>query len=190
MKEKRKQKEVKKLSEPTTFVKWMDYIRLVAECFLIAILITVFIFRRVRVVGASMIPTLEEGEQGFSNVISYVLFGVDRFDVVVVKSPEVEGDLWVKRIIGLPGDTISYQENVLMVNGVKQEETYVVSNPSSYQKSIDFENLTLGENEYFLMGDNRDYSKDSRIVGVFHKEDIVSKSVYIFYPFDKIKIVD
>lgn len=186
---KKEKTEQKLLSEPSTLIKTLDFIRLIAECFLIAVIITTFFFRKVNVVGASMNPTLKDSQQGFANVISYILSGAERGDVVIVKSPEVEGEQWVKRVIGVPGDIISYEKNVLTINGEVIEEDYAVSNPDTYRSNLDFKDLKIGEDEYFVMGDNRDHSRDSREVGVFHKEDILAKGVYIFYPFDEMSVV-
>lgn len=186
---KKEKNKVRGLDEPSAYLKTLDFIRLIAECFLIAVIVTTFLFKRVNVIGSSMDPTLKDSQKGFSNVISLILSGVDRGEVVVVKSPEVEGELWVKRVVGVPGDIISYKNNVLEVNGQVVEESYVVSNPQTYQKALDFTDLKLGEDEYFLMGDNRDHSKDSRVVGPFHKDVLVAKGIYILYPFDEMKVI-
>ena len=108
---------------------------------------------------------------------------------------EEKKENWVKRVIGLPGDTIYAKDDVVYVNGMPIEEPYL---DNAYANQIrrhgnnfteDFPKRTLKDNEYFLMGDNRIVSYDSRRVGPFKREDIRGKDVYVLFPFNKIKMV-
>ena len=152
---------------------------------LAAVLIVVnFIFRPIQVKGSSMYPTLSGGQFGVSNLIGYTTSGVKRFDIVIIYMDD-KNEYLVKRCVGLPGETISYQEGILYVNGEPVEENFF---DESYVSSFDvfmedLDEITLGENEYFCLGDNRPHSTDSRYYGPFTDEQIISKGVFIFYPF-------
>ena len=174
-----------------------EYAKIVMISFIIVFVMTTFFFRPVQVSGVSMYPTLIDGELGFTNVFTLNNFGIKRFDVVVAKL-DYNGDYIVKRVIGLPFEEIEYKNGLLYVNGEHIEEKflnqeYVMSQSQLEADKLftkDFGPIVLKENEYFLMGDNRLHSTDSRVFGVFTLDKIMSKSVYIWYPFNEMKIVE
>ena len=142
-------------------------------CFVCIFLLTNFVVKPVRVDGRSMDPTLEDGEIGLMNVFSAKFQDIERFDVVVVYNEEKKEN-WVKRVIGLPGDTIYAKDDVVYVNGMPIEEPYLDNDyadsirlTENYKFTEDFDEVQLGEDEYYLMGDNRYASKDSREMGAF-----------------------
>ena len=163
-------------------------------CFVMVWGLTNFVVKPVQVDGASMYPTLVDKEVGMVNLMLVNLDGVSRYDVVVIHHQERDEN-WVKRIIGLPGETISCKDDVVYINGQPLDEPYLDTDyVNDYRRSgahftNDFDEVTLKEGEYFLMGDNRVVSLDSRIEGPFKEEDIIGKDVYIFYPFEQFKIV-
>lgn len=172
----------------------LDLLKTFVICAICVFLLTTFVVKPVRVDGQSMYPTLENEEIGVMNVFSAKFLSVERQDVVVVYNEQTEEN-WVKRVIGMPGDTIYAKDDILYVNGIALEEPYL---DTAYAKSIrnrgdkftgDFEKVTLKEDEYFMMGDNRVVSHDSRRVGPFKGEDIRGKDVYVVYPFNKMKMV-
>lgn len=176
-------------------IELLDFVRMILICFVFVFLCVKFVFRPVTVDGSSMYPTLENQEFGFSNVFSTFIGDVHRFEVVVVYNEETD-KLWVKRVIGLPNETVEYREGKLYIDGKHIEETFLdkdyvnsQTNNGEFPFTKDFGPTKLGPDEYFLVGDNRNVSKDSRIVGPFQKDAIVSKHVIILYPFDKIGIV-
>lgn len=163
-------------------------------CFIAVFLITTFVVKPVQVDGDSMYPTLIDKEIGVVNIFRAKFSGIHRFDVVVVQNDTTK-DPWVKRVIGMPNDTIEAKNDVVYINGEAIDEPYL---NTSYVQSIrnqgkkftnDFGPITLKENEYFLMGDNRIVSYDSRKVGAFHREDIIGKDAYIVYPFSQMKVI-
>lgn len=175
----------------------LDLVRIVLICFVCVFICTQFLFKPVRVEGESMYPTLENDEYGFSNIFSALLSDFNRFDVVVVNGDKTNGDNWVKRIIGMPNETIEFRDDQLYIDGKLIEEPFLDTNYMESVKSTkenifteDFGPITLGSDEYFVMGDNRGLSFDSRAVGPFKQDDIISKSVLILYPFDKIGLVN
>ena len=127
-----------------------------------------------------MYPTLDGGEIMIPKkyVTSY-----ERFDIVVIDS-SVEGDTLIKRIIGLPGETIRYKNGNLYINDEIIEDVY------AYGDTENFQEITLGEDEYFVMGDNREVSLDSRSIGVIKYEEIEGTVSFILYPFSEFGSVE
>lgn len=173
----------------------IDLCKIFLVCYVVVFLITTFLFKPVRVQGESMYPTLLDEEIGVMNVFGVKFASVERFDVVVVYNEDKKED-WVKRVIGLPGDTLYSQDDILYINGEVQSQDFL---DADYVKKMtqdgelnftdDFGPITLGDDEYFLMGDNRPRSFDSRKTGPFTKDELRGKDVFILYPFDKMKLV-
>ncbi|WP_075876172.1 signal peptidase I [Merdibacter massiliensis] len=166
-----------------------DFVKILLICFIVALGIKTFIAQPVYVDGSSMYPTLEDGEFGFTNLLGLRLDGIQRGDIVIVSH---ENEYWVKRVIGLPNETIECKDGVVYIDGKVLKETYL---NTDYVKDIeksqgvftsDFGPVTLGDDEYFVMGDNRVVSADSRIVGPFKRDQIVGKGVFVLLPFDQI----
>ncbi len=164
----------------------IDLVKTMLFSLVVVFVITTFIAKPVKVNGDSMYPQVKDEQVGFSMV-----FGknqIERFDIVVVYIEETNKYL-VKRVIALPNETVSYKDSQLHINGIAIDEAfldddYVSSQSSTRDFTGDLE-MTLGDNEYFLLGDNRPYSKDSRSYGAFNKEDIISKGLFVLYPFNE-----
>ncbi|MBQ1505526.1 MAG: signal peptidase I [Erysipelotrichales bacterium] len=167
-----------------------DYVKTIAITFICVMLITHFIVRPVEVEGSSMYPTLTDGERAFSGLITRTLHAPERFEIVTAYL-DVRDELLVKRVIGLPGETVEFRDEVLYINGepVAQDfldEEYMKSDMASYGRSYftaDYGPVTLGEDEYFLCGDNRPHSGDSRVFGPFSAKDIQTTGILVFWPF-------
>lgn len=138
------------------------------------ILIRTFIITPVRVDGASMDKTLENGQI----LLLYKLGNIKRFDIVVLDE-EIEDEIIIKRIIGMPNDTIEIKNGVLYINDEEIEEEY------AYGQTSDYDKITLGEDEYFILGDNRPISKDSRYFGPVKEEEIIGKVIFRLWPINK-----
>lgn len=148
---------------------------------LTAIIITrIFFFSPIRVNGTSMHPTLQDKEFMILNKIS-LKQGINRFDIVVVQE---KNKYIIKRVIGLPGESVMYKDSKLYINGKAVEDNY------SKTTTNDFDNVVLGENEYFVMGDNRAVSSDSRIIGPVNIKNIKGKTNLIIFPFNKMGNVE
>ncbi len=165
-----------------------DWVKTIVVAFVIMMLLNLFVFNLSMVKGQSMQPTLVERDRLFVNKIVYHLGTPSRSDVIVLRDPS-EGvekkDFLVKRIVGLPGDTIEVRDHHLYVNGEQQAETYTdieVQDP-------DFGPITLEPDHFFVMGDNRHEgkSKDSRVFGSITSDEIVGKAEFIFWPFSELK---
>lgn len=176
----------------------LDFARLILITVVAAMVILVFVARKEEVRGTSMYPTLVEGESVIINMAANYVGEIKRFDVVVAREYRSD-DLWVKRVIGLPGETISYREGVLYVNGEAMEEPfldkkYVEQVKKSTNKlyfTQDYTSKKLGKDEYLLVGDNRNESLDSRndAVGPFRREQIIARGVFVYQPFSKARYV-
>lgn len=152
-------------------------------------------FSPIHVDGTSMHPTLKDDDFGFSFVLSSLFKKYNRFDVVMVYSKKDDRNI-VKRIVGLPNETVEYKNNKLYINGKVVEETFFDEeyvNSQTFGGDLDFTEdcgpYILGDDEYFLMGDNRNASMDSRMLGFFNSKDIMSKYAFIVFPFDHFNVV-
>ena len=143
----------------------------------IVFLIIIYVATIQQVVGPSMSPTLNNGDVLILNKIVYKVSDINRYDIVVLSSKESK--YLVKRIIGLPGDTVAYKNNQLHINGKIYEETFLdegVVTPDFSLSSLGYE--TIPEDMFFVVGDNRGNSEDSRDpkIGLINREDIQGKS--------------
>ena len=154
-----------------------DILEVLIAVALITFVLVKFVLIPVQVDGSSMVPTLVDTDRGYSFILAKA-FGIKRFDICVIDVGE--GKLLVKRLIGLPGEALEFKEDHLYVNGEVLEEDFLGEDVHTEDFSI-----TLGEDEYFFMGDNRSHSRDSRYYGPFHKEDIKASHVFILFPFDR-----
>lgn len=155
-------------------------------------IIVQYLFYPIQVDGKSMDPTLHHGDFGFANVFALKHESLEHFDVVIVK---MKDEYWVKRVLALPGDTISCKENVIYVNQQPIQENYLDHEYVAQEIkehgffTQDFDEIRVNEGEVFLMGDNRYHSLDSRVVGTFQISDLVAKDIYIFWPLNHGKVV-
>lgn len=165
---------------------------------IIVVLIRTFIITPVTVVGDSMVPTLHNKELLLLSKISYKLHDIERFDIVVIK----EDDWIIKRIIGLPGENVFYENNTLYVDGSPVVDNYAKGDTSDFSlddiciASLEKDNFNydcpidkIPEDYYLVLGDNRLISKDSRSVGLIPKEEIQGKVVLRFWPLNKTGII-
>lgn len=144
---------------------------------LLVVLIRTFVVTPIRVNGDSMEDTLEDG---YLMILKrYEKNSINRFDIVVVN---LDGDKLIKRVIGLPKEDIAYKDNKLYINEEYVEDNY------GYGKTKDFKDYCK-EDEFFVLGDNRENSKDSRVFGCVSSKDILGTTNFVFFPFNKIGYV-
>lgn len=141
------------------------------------VLLRTFIVTPIKVNGSSMYDTLKGNEICILNKLAKI----DRFDIIVT---EYEGERLIKRVIAMPGESIEVENGFIYINDKKIKDQY------GYGETDDFEKIFLSDDEYFVMGDNRKISKDSRIIGPVKKEDISGTTNFILYPFTKIGKID
>ncbi|MDZ5609029.1 signal peptidase I [Bacillus pseudomycoides] len=160
----------------------------------IAIVVRGVLFTPSLVQGESMMPTLENNERVLVNKIGFNIQGLDRFDIIVFHGKE--GYDLVKRVIGLPGDTIEYKNDVLYVNGKTVDEPYLADYKTEVSKGKLTPDFTLEqktgktkvpEGQVFVLGDNRQVSKDSRMFGFVSEDQIVGKGEAVFWPLQQVR---
>lgn len=132
--------------------------------------------------GSSMEATLHDEDVLAVNKICYTLYDPERFDIIVF--PYDDESYYIKRIIGLPGETVEIADGVIYIDGSVLDESYGLE--EMHEPDDDFEAVTLGDDEYFVLGDNRNSSKDSRSpeVGFVKRDTIIGKACFRLYPFD------
>lgn len=145
---------------------------------IIIIILKIFVFNFILVKGDSMNPKYKNNDFMFLNKIIYSFKPIRREEVIVLKYRN--NDL-IKRVIGLPNDKIKVENGKLYINNKEVKENYI----NSYTASYDFDEITLKDNEYFVMGDNRYNSYDSRNFGTIMKNNIIGRVEFRIFPFDK-----
>ena len=152
---------------------------------LIAVLVILFLYRPVKVEGTSMMPNLIDQERLFINQYSYKfgLGSIRRGDTVVFWYPKEPTKSYIKRVIGIPGDKVALDNGIVQVNGKDLVEAYV---PPAYRDDSNMAPLTVPDNNYFVLGDHRASSNDSRAWGLVPRNYIYGKAVFVFWPFDHI----
>ncbi len=157
----------------------------IAAVLLISFLIVRFVGQRTEVIGSSMVPTLQDGNQLITDKISYRFGDPKRFDIIVFPH-EPDHEFYIKRIIGMPGETVEIgQDGTIYINGEVLEENYGYG--ETQPQEIEGEKIVLSEDEYFVMGDNREVSLDSRYaeVGNIPRSIIIGRAWLRLYPFDE-----
>lgn len=155
---------------------------------LIAIVMIVFIYQPVKVEGTSMMPTLTNEERIFINKFTYRfgLGSVERGDTVVFWYPQDTTKSYIKRVIGIPGDRIRIDGGQVFVNGRLLAEDYIPREFRDYTSWHDGQEQIVPPGKYFVLGDHRNQSSDSRMWGYVPRENIYGKAVFVYWPLDKI----
>lgn len=187
----------------------LSWVGCFAVAIVLALLIVTFVGQRVRVDGKSMESTLQDNDNLICDKISYRFKDPERFDIVVIHPYEEESngwfgdfvlwakrlvflaparDRWIKRIIGLPGEEVRIDtQGNIYINGEILEESYgkeVIQDPG-----MAIEPIQLGDDEYWVMGDNRNHSSDSRVIGPVPRDRIVGRAFVRIFPFNKIGFI-
>lgn len=182
----------KKTSPARELLGWIVYIGIIV---VLTWFIITFIGMRTRVVGSSMETTLSDGDNLIVDKLSYRFKDPERFDIVVFPHVEDSGEKthYIKRIIGLPGETVQIINGQVYINGqVLDSDGYGLETMRDLVSGeLGFTPLTLGEDEYFVLGDNRNNSSDSRNpkVGVLTRKELTGKALIRIYPFNKFGVI-
>ena len=152
-------------------------------------LVIAFVGQRTVLHGQSMENTLEDGDNLIVDKLSYRFRDPERYDIIVFPYQHAENTYYIKRIIGLPGETVQVIDGYMYINGKKLDEHYgaeVMEDPG-----IAAEPIKLGDDEYFVLGDNRNHSSDSRVasVGVLTRDMLIGRAWVRIYPFNKIGVI-
>lgn len=172
-------------SAPFAGINPVSLLRDLAISIALAIVLIVFIYQPVKVEGTSMMPGLEDQERIFVNKYQYKLGNdsIERGDLVVFNFPLDPRLSYIKRIIGVPGDTVEVADGKVIVNSVPVEEPYV---PEDYRDHISTTRQKVAPEHYFVLGDHRSSSSDSRMWGLVDRPAIYGKAVFVYWPLDKI----
>src|SRR6202171_5109571 len=147
----------------------------------LALVIIVFLYQPVKVEGTSMAPLLSDQERIFINKFVYRFEAIHRGDVVVFWYPLDRSKSFIKRVIALPGETVQIRQGVVMVNGKVIPEPYV---PAQYEDANDYGPMRVPKDSYFVMGDHRISSNDSRVFGPVATRFIYGRAVFAYWPVD------
>lgn len=150
--------------------------------YIVAIILVIvfkkYLYTPIKVNGESMMKTLCDGDIMILDIIGYKKDGLKRFDIVVV---DEGNELIIKRVIGLPGESVEYKNNKLYINGRVVKDKYASNETDDFS-------IEVPKGEYFVLGDNRGNSMDSRVFGTFSKSDILGKTNLIIFPFNRLGI--
>jgi signal peptidase I len=167
---------IEKQGGHSVFVRWM---RDIAISLAVSAFFIIFLYQPVRVDGTSMLPTLEDQERVFVNKFVYRFERIERGDVIVFRYPLEPSKSYIKRIIAGPGDRIRIENGLVFVNGHQIDEPYV---PAMYEDVRSYGETVVGPHSYFVMGDHRNLSRDSRDFGPVDESYIYGKAVFGYWP--------
>lgn len=162
----------------------MDTLQTVVLAAAIFMLTYLFLVQPHEVKGNSMYPNFHDGERLLTDKVSYRFNPPRRGDIIVFQAPPDRAKDFIKRIIALPGETVSIKEGLVFVNGRALDEFYLSENANTEPGTSlpDTKEYTLGSDEYVVMGDNRGHSSDSRSWGPIKRNEIVGKAWFIYWP--------
>lgn len=154
----------------------------------IAIVVILFLYQPVKVEGTSMMPALIDQERIFINKFVYRFgsSGVQRGDMVVFWYPHDQSKSYIKRVIGMPGDSVEVANGTVIINGRALAEAYV---PDEYRDRVSMPPTKVRDDEFFVLGDHRSSSNDSRSWGMVPRRFIYGKAVFVYWPLDKIGLL-
>jgi signal peptidase I len=152
-------------------------------------IIRYLLFAPIVVDGDSMLPTLQDDNRMIVNKVVYSISDINRFDIVVFKATEDKD--YIKRVIGLPGETIKYENDKLYVNGLLVDEPYLTQfrqeEPERFTTFV--KETTVPAGHVFVLGDNRNHSRDSRHIGPVNVDNIIGKANIVFWPFSELRYI-
>jgi len=165
---------------------WRSWSRDLLISVIVSLIIIVFLYQPVRVEGTSMLPVLEDQDRLFINKFAYRIGEIHRGDVVVFLYPHDQSKSYIKRVIALPGDELRIDHGTVWVNGKALKEPYV---PLKFEDDRSQPEMTVPAGEYFVMGDHRAISSDSRDFGPVPRELIYGRAAFVYWPVDQAGVV-
>lgn len=183
--------------------KWRENLKIFADILynfaIIAVIVAIIRYMLIspfQVSGNSMLPNLHSNEFLIVDKLSYFLHEPARGDIIVLIPPENTDTFYVKRIIGLPGEKIEFLNGQVIIHSQKHPEGVTLTEPylseeniQSYLPTHENKIIEIPADNYFVMGDNRHASNDSRSWGLLHRRNIEGRAWFIFYPFDSVRLV-
>lgn len=170
----------------------VDFFEITIICSAVFALVYFFAGQLLRVTGDSMFPTLKDQEQLIAEKFSIKTEPLKRGEVVVFKHPKDPARLIVKRVIGMPGETLLIANGFVYINDKILNERYLASDTKTYGGTVLLENnkYLIPNDEYVLLGDNRGKSSDSRDINSIKKDTIIGRAWLVYYPFDKFRFIE
>ncbi len=173
---------------PTPARATLFWLRDLSLSVVIAIIVILFLYQPVKVEGTSMMPSIDNEERIFINKFVY-RFGLEeirRGDTVVFWFPNDTSKSYIKRVIGLPGDTVEVREGTVVVNDRALDEPYV---PLDFRDRVSVARQTLGVDQFFVLGDHRNSSNDSRTGWTVPRSYIYGKAVFVYWPLQRLGLL-
>jgi signal peptidase I len=168
---------------PTSFTLWLRDLLVATAA---SVLIITFLYQPVRVEGTSMLPQLEDRDRLFINKMVYHFSLIERGDVVVFRYPRDQEKSYIKRVIALPGDRLRIDQGQVYVNGSLLHESYV---PPEFRDNRSLAEITVPDHCYFMMGDHRSISSDSRDFGPVERSLVYGKAIFVYWPARNLGVV-
>ena len=165
---------------------WHSWLRDLVVSIAASAFIILFLYQPVRVEGTSMLPSLEDQDRLFINKIAYRVGDIHEGDVVVFQYPRDHAKSYIKRVIALPGDDLRIDRGRVYVNGERLKEPYLQRNFADDRSQPE---MVLPPREYFVMGDHRSISSDSRDFGPVDRDLIYGKAVFVYWPMEQVGVV-
>src|SRR5690349_12559060 len=172
--------------EPAGLGTLRNWVRDLFFALVFSFFIILFFYQPVKVEGGSMEPGLEDQERIFINKLVYRFESIERGDIIVFRYPRDTHKSFIKRVIGVPGDHIRISFGHVFINGQELSEPYV---PADYADASSFAEIVVPNNAYFVLGDHRSMSRDSRDFGPVMRSYIYGKAVFGYWPMDKMGIL-
>lgn len=178
---------------PATSIKnhIVDFIQSIVVIGAIFALIYLFVAQPHKVSGNSMVPTFHNGDYIMTDKVTYRVSQPQRGDIIVLKNPRDENQDFIKRIIALPGDSIKIEEDQVFINDLLIQELYlpigILTRPGNFLQ--DSESIKVPENQYFVFGDNRNASSDSREWGAITEQEIIGRVIFRYWPPNALGII-
>jgi signal peptidase I len=163
-----------------------EILETVLPALLIALLINVFVGQATRVEGQSMEPNLHTDQRLVVEKVSYRFHGPERFDVVVLRMPSQGDELLIKRVVGLPGETVEFRDGGVYINGKRLEEPFLREGTRPGRRTT----VVVPPLHVYVLGDNRDHSNDSRSFGPIPIENIVGRAWISYWPLEEIGLIE
>ena len=163
-----------------------DWVRDILLSFAIAALVVVFLWQPVKVEGTSMLPQLADEQRIFVDKLVYRIENIERGDVIVFRFPEDVKRSYIKRVVGLPGETVELLTGTVHIDGKALPEPYV---PQRYRDRASHPPVTVPDGAYYVLGDHRNTSNDSRTWGTVDKNFITGKAVFAYWPPERFGVV-
>lgn len=165
----------------------LSWVKIFVVAFIIAFIISHFIIVNANIPSGSMKTTINEGDKVIGFRLAYIFSDPKRGDIVMFEAPDKEDTIYIKRIVGLPGETIRIEDNTVYIIDKEGKETaleedYVKNGWTNSAGPTEANEWTLGKDEYFMMGDNRDHSNDARYWGAVKRDKIIAKAIFRYYP--------